>query len=1064
VNDLWQRLDQRIIQRGGRIDKHIGDAVMALWGVDQAREDDPAKAVQAALEMQAALGEFRKDNQADLGMRIGVHTGYALLGQVATTNEFTAMGDAVNLASRLEHAAPPDGVLISEDTHRHVHGVFETERQPLLDVKGKSEPVQTYLVSQIRPYRFHTTGRGVEGIHTRLIGRQSELDRLQTLYQKTVTRGDSHLLLVIGEPGIGKSRLLFEFLDWAEGQPHQAALTKGWATPETMLQPAGLLHNLLSDHLGIRDADEQEMLRAKFLDGMSALGNPEKAAIIGQLAGFDMGSLSGVMAAINSPSFDEMALAYLGEYIQSLAVAHPLLLVLEDLHWADDRSLELVSKLLASLPPQRMLIVGLARPQLFERHPAWGSDLPNYERIDLRALSEQDSQLLVEEILQQVEHLPETFSQTLVAQADGNPYYLEELIKMLIDQGVIQRGVEGKRPWRVQPEKLAASRVPDTLTGVLQARMDLLSADEKQALQRASIIGRQFWDEAVSFLAENWVESQAERPSDALWPSLCSRDLVYRQAPSTFSGMQEYLFKHALLRDVVYESVLRRLRRIYHRRAAEWLIEVSGARADEYASLIATHYALAEEHSQEAAWQMRAGLYAAAQYAHSDAIRFINRSLELTPPDELYPRFDLLMAREQIYELQGERRLQEADLASLEETAKRLGDSRRQAQVCLRRSQFYHSLGEFEHAQASAEQGFNQAASIQDMLLQGDALTRWAWSQFSCGEYEASLDHLQTALTCLEQSDDDGLLAETLRGLGVVYQAKGDFTTSRQFYMRALEIAGRMGDRWTERRIFNSLGAITQEAGDYTSAREYFVRSLRIAEEIGHRLGQSIVLSNLASLSGELGDYHTAESYIERAMKVTLEIDDRVGELTLTIIRGEIANRRGDYDAGRFYYEQVIELADELGSRSDRAIALSGLGWSEFGNQRYHSAQELYQSSLDLRLELGETELAIDSRSGLAQALHAEGHPDQAIEHVKLIMADLEGNVIEGVALRLNALLTCYKILQANNDVRWKPTLQQAYRELQRQSARLEDLDRATFLKNLPWNREILQEAERLGL
>jgi class 3 adenylate cyclase len=226
MNALWQRLDAAIASCGGAIDKHMGDAVMALWGVQTAHESDPEQAIRAALAMQAALAAFRDERGVRLAMRIGLNTGPVLLGEVGSTHEFTAMGDTVNLASRLEHAAPVGGVLISHDTYRHVRGLFDVQALEPITVKGKAEPVRVYVVQSAKPRAFRLGTRGVEGVETRMIGREAELKRLQDAVHAILQDREMQAVTIVGEAGLGKSRLLYEFQSWLELLPSNCGCSK----------------------------------------------------------------------------------------------------------------------------------------------------------------------------------------------------------------------------------------------------------------------------------------------------------------------------------------------------------------------------------------------------------------------------------------------------------------------------------------------------------------------------------------------------------------------------------------------------------------------------------------------------------------------------------------------------------------------------------------------------------------------------------------------------------------------------------------------------------------------
>ena len=316
INALWARLDALVNAHGGRIDKHIGDAVMALWGADRAREDDPVQAVLAALAMQKSAAQFRlpthhipggltPSNSAAAGpqalsIRIGVHTGPVLLGSVGITHEFTAMGDTVNVASALQQAAPVGKILISHDTFRQVQGVFRLRNQDPLQVKGKAEQVQTYLVEGVKERAFFLGTRGVADVETHMVGRQSEMECLQALCQDTLEQKRLHLVLVCGEAGIGKSRLVYEFERWLDLNPAPFWYFKGRAGPHSQNQPYALLHDMLSYRCQILDSDPPEALRHKLETWVGQALSPEqaelsddlcmKAAFIGKMLGFDLGA------------------------------------------------------------------------------------------------------------------------------------------------------------------------------------------------------------------------------------------------------------------------------------------------------------------------------------------------------------------------------------------------------------------------------------------------------------------------------------------------------------------------------------------------------------------------------------------------------------------------------------------------------------------------------------------------------------------------------------------------------------------------------------------------------
>jgi ABC-type oligopeptide transport system substrate-binding subunit/class 3 adenylate cyclase len=623
MNALWERIDAAIVENGGRIDKHSGDGVMALWGVEMVRESDPERAIRAALAMQAALAELKAGH--DINMRIGLSTGPVLLGTLGTTGEFSIFGDTVNLASRLEGLAPTGGVLISHDTYQHVRGVFDVLEQAPIQVKGKAKPVQTYVVHRAKPRAFRMSTRGVAGIETRMVGRDAELLMLQNMFRDATEDGEAQLVTIVGEAGVGKSRLLYEFEKWIELLPEQVWRLEGRATPETEARPYGLIQRMFAHRFEILGSDSAAEMRAKFRAGMAASLDPDQADLVGQLIGLDFSASPAVQARLGSESFVELATAYLTEYLQVIA-SEPTVILLEDIHCADDSSLDLLDCLVTGAPDTRLLVVCLARPQLFERRPSWGEGRQTHTQINLKPLSRRASRALVEEILRKTGDIPHELRDLVVEGAEGNPFYVEELIKMLIEDGVI---VIGENSWRVELERLATVHVPPTLTGVLQARLDSLPPEEKMLLQRAAVVGRLFWDTAVAQLKAKEGSGLDKEQVTALLEAVRNRDLVFRRERSAFAGAEEYIFQHTLLRDVTYETVLLNLRRVYHGQVARWLEAAAGKRIGEYLGLIAGHYELAGDGEKAVEYLLRAGDQARLAYACQEARGYYHRALPL---------------------------------------------------------------------------------------------------------------------------------------------------------------------------------------------------------------------------------------------------------------------------------------------------------------------------------------------------------------------------------------------------------------------------------------------------
>jgi predicted ATPase/class 3 adenylate cyclase len=877
MSGAFEFLIQPIYRYEGTLARLMGDAVLAFFGAPIAHEDDPERAIRAALEIvEGAQGYAARlaeeQGLAEFSVRVGINTGLVVVGEVGSDLrvEYTAMGDAVNLAARMEQAAPPGGILISHDTYRHVRGVFSMLPQEPLKVKGKTEPVQTYLVEAAKPRAFRKETRGVEGIETRLVGRDAELLTLQNAFLDVLEEAETRVVTIMGEAGVGKSRLLDEFDNWSELRPEDFWFFKGRASSTTQTVPYQLMRDLLAFRFEILDSDSAATVLAKFRRGMQGILEPERADLVGQLVGFDLESAGSeaVGALLGSPNFAQMASAYFVQYMRGMLNQYPLLMLLEDLQWADDSSLDLVAQLVAEIPDASLMVVAAARPSLFERRPSWGEGQQAYKRLELEPLSRRASRALVEEILQKAAELPDELREMIVEAAEGNPYYVEELIKMLIEDGVI---VRGEPHWRVQVQRLAEVRVPPTLTAVLQARLDALPQDEKAVLQRASVVGRQFWDSLVAELASDAGEGAEVEP---LLGALRERELVFRREQSAFADAREYTFKHTILRDVTYETVLLKLRRRYHAQVAAWLEAHAGERLGEYLGLIAGHYELAGERAKASEYLRRSGEEAYRVSSYRDATAAFDRALVVLPEDQNAERAALLVmsGRAQLglgeYEQAGRqfetglklardtgaRGTEVAALNGLGEVAWRQGDR--------------ETAGRYLHEALELAQVCEDVAG---QALAAQHLARVSWLG---GEYDRSERWAEQSRGWHEQVGDRQGVIAARNELAVAAFHRGDDERARGHFAANLALAREMDDRQRTQQALNNLGEVARRQGAHEEAREYYEQSGAICDEIGDRWGAAMCLSNLGMVCVAQGQDAQAWEYLRQSLPEYMAMQD----------------------------------------------------------------------------------------------------------------------------------------------------------------------------------------------
>jgi class 3 adenylate cyclase/tetratricopeptide (TPR) repeat protein len=920
LNAIWQRVDAILQDHGGRIDKHMGDAVLALWGADLGREDDAERAVEAALEIlsfdvRPLKTQFSGIDLSNFGFRIAVHTGPVLLGPVGLPHEFTATGDTVNTASRLQNVAPVGGVLISQATYDMVHGLFTVELLPPFKVKGKSEPLVAYRVLAARPRSYRMQRRGIEGIATPLIGRAPQLASLCDAYQTMRSEKRLITVMLLAESGMGKSRLMDEFEDWLN-QPALFFHARG--DPRRESQPYALVRDLFNDFCRIEENSPPVIACRKleniFVKWFDEAGR-EMAAIAGQLLGFHFSESPYLRGLLNDPQqLRHRAFRAIHDLLEAASAFRPVVVYLDDLHWADNGSLELLADIIQSLQQTTSLVLMATRPTLFERYPDWDQKLPELHTLQLTPLSTEDSRTLVSCILQHMATIPEMLLNMLVENAEGNPFYLEELIKMLIEQAII---LPGPLEWQVSLNRLRGFKIPPSLTGVLQTRLDHLTPRENEIIQTAAIVGRAFWDATLIALQPSFTPDLPQTLD-----SLCSKGLIERHASSALPAMQEFAFKQGILHEVAYTRVLKADRRLHHHHVAEWLIANSGEKSLAYASLIADHYEKAEESGQAAIWLVRAGDQALAAYVQTQALHAYNRALGLLG-------------------------------ASLEQPMPVHADPVILCTIFEHLREVFSRQGDFFQARAAVVAMLDTARVSGDLAAQVRALCEWA-------SLERPLNNPQVIQRCITQAEKivaslptphPALQAQVLWGKSTIAVHQARYHDALNLLQQAGELAQQGGDRERLGSVHNLMGLVYMFQGQVDPARAHMLQALEIHRSIGHQRFEADLLSNIGETYRAENQFDQATDYYRQSIALYQKISSPEGHIIAQSNLGVALVEQGQFREGLEMLQSVIQLptADEFGlSETYRYLAQARVGLGELAE-----ALPAAQQALTLSLKAG---------------------------------------------------------------------------------------------------------------
>lgn len=805
MNGAFAFLTGAVAHYGGTVARLMGDGLLAFFGAPAAHEDDPERAVRAGLQIQNQAREYATEVTRSYGLdfevRVGINTGLAVLDMVGSQamTEYTAMGDTTNVASRMQSAARPATVLISADTYRFVKHLFDFNSRGQVEVKGKSASIEVYEV--LKPRETPGNMRGLEGLTSPLVGRDTELRNLRDKLQNLLARRGG-LVGIIGEAGLGKSRLIAEARKIADSyiQP-QVAWLEGRAVSYGQSISYHPWRQIIRQSIGAAEGDSPESVRNKLrrvcTSNCCAMPGGDVPFLEMLLAVEDEESMQNLGGMSGDNLVQYITRAVEGHICSSLAEVGPTVLVFDDLHWADQASLDLLLNLTGLIEGPGMLVICLLRPdkqaaswQFIESARRKLGDL--YAQVVLEPLSSEDSRELLGNLLR-IEDLPDSVRTLILEKAEGNPFFVEEVIRSLIDSGYI---VQEDRHWRATRDIVNAA-IPDTLAGVLSARIDRLPGDTKRVTQAASVVGRIFAYQVLQTVCESAPLSERIERVDPHLKVLKYEELVRER---TGTPELEYIFKHALTQEAAYNSLLLKRRKEFHRRTADALAQLYPERLDELAPTLALHSWQGEEWARAADYSLRAGAGAAKVYAMRAAIDHYQRAIEAlekapdTPPEKLYDA--LLSWVQAAFKFTS----YEATLAQAERAvaiARSICDKRRLAEALYWTTNILLASGRPTPAVPALIEGFALAEELGDERLSMLPNFAKGFMQMDA-EPRGAIARLDQAIELAHRYNDRNIEAIALAIKAMVSARLGDFTQSREAAGTAHRVADGLNSTMTE--------------------------------------------------------------------------------------------------------------------------------------------------------------------------------------------------------------------------------------------------------------------------
>jgi class 3 adenylate cyclase/tetratricopeptide (TPR) repeat protein len=967
VDRALLRLGAEVERYGGTVDKYIGDNVMALFGAPVAHEDDAERAVRAGLGMQAAMAEVNAglDPGVDFALRVGINTGEVLAGTVGES--YTVTGDTVNVAARLQSAARPGSVTVGARTMAATRDAVEYHELEELDLKGRAEPVPAW--EAVGLLAEHAGGRPATALESPLVGRDPELATLEAIYDRVVRERAPHLVTLIGEAGVGKSRLLREFELALGRHPTAPTVRIGRCLPYGTGMVFWALGEVLRAECGIVDLDSADQAWRKLSGYVSDLFDQGKegdgrrgereAALIGRLLGVE------VPPALEPPEQDperlrEAFFSALRAGVEAIANRRPLVLAFEDIHWADDGMLDAIAHL-AQWVRAPLVVVCLARDDLLERRPGWGAGRRSSTQLLLDPLSEEETGTLVATLLPEEDDMV----RAVVERSGGNPFFAEEMARRIADEGHVD-----------------TAALPDTVQGVLAARLDALEPFERRVVQQASVVGRTFWEGALAPLAE-----EEGRDLGRVLTSLQEKDILAPGAESRLAGERELAFKHVLIRDVAYGLLPKAARSRKHFEVGAFIEERAGDRTDEVVALIAEHYGRAAALGREGALPA-----AELEPMRRRAVRFLEEAGDAAAL--LYSNREAAASYRHAREVGSG-----GDGATLARLGEKLGE------VSLR-------LGRVDEAITVWEECLGWHRGEEDLERVADLHRKIGAALSHRGERRAAIEHYQRGINLLKDGPPRIELVRLYEEAAWLYLHTGDNMLAIYASEKALRLAERLGETSAASRAHGIFGRVFGRIGDNAKARENLVRAVELAR--GADDGESILALSALGRHLEISeaDAHGAREAYDEALALAVQVGMLPAQVELHAWLAQLSAYSADWASVERSTRASAELAEREGLVGKLCLPNALRGLLRWREGDFPGACELFRSAHEQAEQVGWSEIAYQALFGLAlaqrdsgdhvAALHALDGAIDVCERAGLVAQSIQATAARAVVLSLS--------------------------------------------------------------
>lgn len=952
MQQFLRLLANDVYKYDGMVDKFTGDGLMALFGTPISHENNAELALRAAFDMQTDVAHFSEDVKERVGvelrLHIGLNSGSVIFGGIGSNKmmNYTAIGDTVNLAQRLGDAAAAGTILASESVYRQTKALFSFEPALIHQLKGISKPVKCYPVKGIKDKPGSV--RGVEGLRAPMIGRDEEFLRLKNAADLLIEKNQGSFVLITGEAGIGKSRMKAELKRYLVQS--NLNIWEGQSLTYRRTVAYWIFLDAIRNFLGVVPDTPESQLREKLVEKVSQLLGARAQEVLPYLE--HLLSLSPIDNAVaerirylDAGQLRQQVFLAVRDLLLAVSRQAPLLFILEDLHWADQASIDLLQYLLDMVRQAPVLFMAISRPfqdltskNVFD----WANQHlgEHFCSINLEGLSPEQSECLLLQLLE-LQEFPPSLRDQILPRAAGVPFYLEEILRMLIDQGIVHRQDDS---WAVESaQDMSSLGVPDNLEGLIMARFDRLTEGQRQILQVGSVIGRQF---SLPVLSHVLRQINLEMLQEAL-SFLVDREFIL---PLSDAPQSEFSFRHVLMSDAVYKTILRREQSEMHGQIGEAIEAVYANRLEVHVEILARHYSFSPRHERALHYLILAGKKSARSYANDQARQHYEQALDLLSKvdhstaqiievhrglgDVLVFTGEYLLARRHyqaaLDEICTDDRVDLAEqnsilLRNIGTTYERQGDYDR-ALICL------------DNAKGALDK-HNLPAPIERAHICNDT----GWILFRRGNVDESAQILTEGLNLVVDTNRYDVIASIYNRLGGVYYQKDQLDQASNYVRKSLVLREEMGDMVAVARSFNNLGLLGWRKGDWDRALENFTRSVDLHASLGDIEGMIQLHSNIGLLLTDKGELEKAKYHLDESLKGALQTGH-------SFMEGMAYHHLSRYWLAAHQWEKSLDY-------SRRALKV----FAEIGAQEY--LFDLYASLGEAWLGLGSTDEATKATS-----------------------------------------------------------------------------------------------------